>query len=303
MVPSHLNRERRTWQIGLGTARDWTVHAAELVAINKAIEILGTEENGVAEDQEGLYTIVSDSQSAIQAISNPSARPGQAIVQRILQGVEALRTRRIKIHLLWIPGHSGNDGNAAADLLAKEAVDLPEQQEFGHLVSTYRKASHKKIQDEWEREWVASTKGQHLKRIDEGPPSRRSLRVYGTLTRHQTYLLAQLRMGHSWLATHARRQKFTDDDRCACGAIETVVHVLVDCPRLQEARRQLRSKVGDAFNSIATMLGGRPQNEQGKASNSGINREAPNAVLEFADASQRFRSRAPAARPREQYRP
>lgn len=34
-----------------------------------------------------------------------------------------------------------------------------------------------------------------------------------------------------------------------------VVHVLVDCSKLWEARRRLRSKVGDAFNSIATMLG------------------------------------------------
>ena len=79
-----------------------------------------------------------------------------------------------------------------------------------------------------------------------------------------------------------------------------VMHVLVDCPRLREARQQLRTKVGDAFNSIATMLGGRPRNGQGKTSNGGINREALNAVLEFADASQRFKSRAPA---REQHRP
>jgi hypothetical protein len=66
-----------------------------------------------------------------------------------------------------------------------------------------------------------------------------------------------------------------------CGAIETVVHVLVDCLRLREARQQLRTKVGDAFNSIATMLGGQPRNGQGKASNGRINREVLNVVLEF----------------------
>jgi hypothetical protein len=38
--------------------------------------------------------------------------------------------------------------------------------------------------------------------------------------------------------------------------METVAHVVVDCPRLREARQQLRNKVGDAFNSIASMLGG-----------------------------------------------
>jgi hypothetical protein len=131
----------------------------------------------------------------------------------------------------------------------------------------------------------------------------KSLRVYGPLTRRQTYLLVQLRTGHSWLATHGRRWNFTDDDRCSCGAIETVVHVVVDCPRLREVRRQLRGKVGDAFNSIAIMLGGRPRNEQGKPHKVGINREVLNAVIEFAEASQRFKSRVPAAMPREQHRP
>lgn len=58
-----------------------------------------------------------------------------------------------------------------------------------------------------------------------------------------------------------------------CGAIETVVHVVVDCPRLRETRQQLRTNVGDAFNRIATMPGGQPSNGQGKASNGGINRE------------------------------
>jgi hypothetical protein len=254
-------------------------------------------------DQEKTFTVVSDSQTAIRAISNPTSKSGQEIVRQILQQVKALRKRRIKVRLHWIPGHSGNKGNETADLLAKQAVNAEEHHEFRHLVSAHRRRSHQKIQNEWQHEWGTSQKGKHLKRIDDGPPTKRNLRVYGTLTRHQTYLLAQLRIGHSWLATNARRWHFRDDDRCECGAIETVAHVLVDCPRLREARRQLRNKVGDAFNCIATMLGGRPRNGQGRVGNGGINREVLNAVLEFADASQRFKSRAPAARPREQHRP
>lgn len=89
--------------------------------------------------------------------------------------------------------------------------------------------------------------------VDDGLPAKRSLRVYDSLTRHQAFLLIQLRTGYSWLATHARRWNFTDDDSCVCGAIEMVMHVVVDCPRLRDLRGQLRSKVGDAFSSIATM--------------------------------------------------
>ena len=113
--------------------------------------------------------------------------------------------------------------------------------------------------------------------------------------------MVQLRTGHSWLATFAKLFRFTDDNRCVCGAVETVVHVIVDCPRLREARRKLRDQVGDAFNSIATLLGG--GNGPGQVSNAGRERIVLKAVLEFAEASQRFTSRAPATECQEQHRP
>jgi hypothetical protein len=38
-------------------------------------------------------------------------------------------------------------------------------------------------------------------------------------------------------------------------ARDTVVHVLVDCPKLWDLRQQLWSKIGDVFNNISGMLG------------------------------------------------
>jgi hypothetical protein len=71
---------------------------------------------------------------------------------------------------------------------------------------------------------------------------------------------------------------------------ETVVYVLVDCPHLQELRQELRSKIGDAFNKISVMLGGKPHGNQERKCWS-INTGVMNAVLDFAQASQRFQSR------------
>jgi hypothetical protein len=67
------------------------------------------------------------------------------------------------------------------------------------------------------------------------------------------------------------------------------VHVLVDCPTLRKLRQQLRNKIGDAFNNVSIMLGGKPQ---GKTNGCAINRDILTAVLEFAEASQRFRTGA-----------
>ena len=96
-------------------------------------------------------------------------------------------------------------------------------------------------------------------------------------------------MGHLWLATYALNRRFSEDDRCVCGATETVVHVGWDCSWLRAARQQLRDKVRDAFNSFASSLGGQPRNEQGKTNNGGFKREILKAALEFAETSQRFK--------------
>jgi hypothetical protein len=147
-------------------------------------------------------------------------------------------------------------GNETADQLVKQAISSREYHGFRHLLSAFRRTQHKNVEDEWRREWVATRNGIHLKRIDESLPSKRAMCVYGSPTRHQTYLMAQLRTGHSWLTMYGWGRGFTDDDRCVCGAAETVVHVVVDCSRLRTARQQLRDKIGEAFNSIASMLGG-----------------------------------------------
>jgi hypothetical protein len=74
------------------------------------------------------------------------------------------------------------------------------------------------------------------------------------------------------------------------------VHILVDCPRLNEVRQQLRTKIGDAFNSLASMLGGNEADAQGGKKQKPIDREVIDAVIEFADKSGRFKSRVPRQR-------
>ena len=144
---------------------------------------------------------------------------------------------------------------------------------------------------EWQQEWQVSKNGQYLKRIHEGLPSKRALRLHDGMSRYETYFFTQLRLGHNWLKSSAKARRLSDDDKCECGAIETVVHVIVDCPKLCVIRKELRAKVGDSFNSVAWMLGGRQKNARGKETQWPINRAVLKAVIEFAEKSQRFCSR------------
>src|SRR5581483_11772902 len=101
--------------------------------------------------------------------------------------------------------------------------------------------------------------------------------LYDPLPQNRAYLLIQLQSGHSWLATHAKLHRFQDNNKCTYGRKETVVHVLVDYPKLKELRQQLRQKIGDDFQDITSILRGK-------------GKEVLNTVLDFAEASGRFYS-------------
>lgn len=150
------------------------------------------------------------------------------------------------------------------DRLAKDAAIPGKTHPFSPLFSREKAFIRDNIHTQWEQEWKSSGTGAYLRGIDATLPSKYTRRLYGTLPRNRSYLLTQLRTGHSWLSTYAKRFRFQEDDKCTCGARETVVHVLVDCPRLRVLRQELRRKVGDAFRSVSLLLGGSEEGKEGK---------------------------------------
>jgi ribonuclease HI len=78
------------------------------------------------------FTIISDSQSALQTLARPSNKPGQAIVHHILDQAKKLKERQVQLRLQWIPGHCDNLGKDTADKLVKETVSAEEDHGFGH---------------------------------------------------------------------------------------------------------------------------------------------------------------------------
>lgn len=60
--------------------------------------------------------------------------------------------------------------------------------------------------------------------------------------------------------------------------------MLLDCLRLRELRRELRLKVGNAFNSISILLEGLGEDGRGKINNA-LRTKTVEAVLDFAEAS------------------
>ena len=240
-------------------------------------------------------TILCDSKSALQAVHNPGNKPGQRITYAVLQAATEARTRGITLRLQRIPGHLDDPGNDAADQLAKEAAIPGKTHPFRPLLSREKTTIRNHIRCQWEQEWKSSKKGSHLRKIDSTLPAAYTRRLYGSLRRNRAYLLIQMRAGHSWLATYGKTFGFREDDQCACGAQETVVHVLVDCPLLKVPRQELRKKVRNAYNNASVLLGGSEGKE--RQVDTASRASTIEAVLDFAEASQRFRSRAPRGQP------
>lgn len=281
-------------QIQVGSMDRWSVHAAELIGILYAINIINlvaVRRWTTSHSRVRSATIFSDSMSALQAIQNPGNKSGQQIIHAILQAAKNTKTHGTAIRLQWIPGHCEIPGNDVADQLAKEAAIPGKTHPFSPLMSRERAHIRQGIQAQWEKEWKESKTGSHLRRIDNTLPAKYTRGLYGSLPRNRAYLLTQLRTGHCWLSTYAKTFRFRDNDLCVCGERESVSHVLLDCPELRALRRELKEKVGEAFNSISTLLGGSGGDGRGKVSNAS-RAKTVEAVLDFAEASQRFQSRA-----------
>jgi ribonuclease HI len=276
---------------------DWSVHHAELIAINLAIDIAVQEQvqkwsAGYRHPQ--TYTILSDSRSALQALDNPTKKSGQSIVNQILQSaMQAKAQCAISLRVQWIPSHSGILGNEIADHLAKEAVNLPVTHDFHKPVSLRRAYNRALALKHWKSEWAIAGKGGFLRSIDSALPGRHVRHLYDSRRKKQSYFLMQLRSGHCWLATHGKKMRKREDDKCECGARESVKHVLMDCPKLRSARQKLREKIGPRFNSISLMLGGKPGKVRDGLGKWRITTKELEAVLEFAEETQRFISRVP----------
>jgi ribonuclease HI len=282
----------------VGLVDRWSVHVAELIGIFYAISMVFkiAYQRLSLDSRQKTATILCDSRSALQATQNPRNKSGQRIVHAILQAATEIQVEGIALRLQWVLGHCNNSGNDAADRLAKDAACPGKTHPFRPLLSRESARLRVNILNQWEHEWRSSSKGGHLRKIDGTLPATYTRRLYGSLPRNRAYLLTQLRTGHNWLSTYAKSFGFRDDDQCVCGAQETVTHVLVDCPELRDTRRELRSEVGDAFRSVSSLLGGSAEGKKGEPDT--VSRaKTVKAVLDFAEASQRFWSRAPRGQP------
>jgi hypothetical protein len=126
-------------QVGVRLSQHWAIHHAELIVVKQGVDLAIKEhqrQNGYAESQgPQIYTILSNSRSALQALDDLSKRSGQSIVNRITQSVLRAKEYLLNFRLQWVPGYSSIYRNKITDYLAKTIVKLPVIHDFLKPVS------------------------------------------------------------------------------------------------------------------------------------------------------------------------
>ena len=69
-----------------------------------------------------VINVFCDSQTAINNLRERNVYAGQALKFQIYQKAQKLVERGHNVSVMWVPGHSGVDGNERADKAAKEVA-------------------------------------------------------------------------------------------------------------------------------------------------------------------------------------
>ena len=100
--------------------------------------------------------------------------------------------------------------------------------------------------------------GRYTYALDSALPGKHTLQLYGSLSREDAGILAQARTGHTHLNEYRARIKLVDDARCECsGGVESVKHVILQCPMWKTERQRLREAAGGRWGDVSFLLGGK----------------------------------------------
>ena len=201
-----------------------TVYDCELEGIRRtALKLVSLNITG----QE--ITIYSDNLSCILALSRNSTK--SRLVTATHNSLQAAG-RSNRLTLEWIPGHRGYYGNETADRFAKRGCShfypapeplLPVRE------SVINSEIRKWMNDMWQRRWKSSTQYTQTKfwvprpRIMNNAPA-----VH--LSRQMLRSLTGIITGHIAVRKHLHNLGVYPSPLCDCGEVESVIHILTDCP-------------------------------------------------------------------------
>ena len=136
--------------------------------------------------------IYIDSQPAIKATTKPERQSGQAIIREVLDSIESLQAQcpKLRIELVWIPGHMDICGNEVVDKAAKESALSKGTNETAFHHKTLKVARNRTIKEKSNQEWKTawqSGKGnaRQLRRITAKKHTESGPKIYNSISKRR----------------------------------------------------------------------------------------------------------------------
>ena len=235
---------------------------------------------GKSHEQYDKCFIFVDNQSSIRAIDKPKQQSGQYIIRNILQTLDELQNQRpsLEFKIEWVPGHMDIDGNEKADVEAKRAA-LEQLAGEPPLQRKLKSVQFMKINDDINtaarKAWNnGKTNARQHRKMTRPKRFKAGVQLYSDLPRKQLANLVRLRTGHCRLNSYLNQLNIIEDPSCDCGrGIETVKHYLLLCKNYDDARKELKKKVGGRNMRTEILLG---------------DPKVVKDTLEFVEKTQRF---------------
>ena len=176
------------------------------------------------------------SKSTLQALEGTKVSDVEDLALLSATTHEMLTSYEINLTLQWIPGHSDIIGNNTADHLAKQG-SRKDQPNKPCSMETVRQLLKQDSKIEWLTRWATGNTGRVMFNEMDKPTK---LDPLNQLNREDQSLIFQFRTGHCKLNKHLNRinpQRIPSCRNCN-NPYESVSHVLFDCQKLKELRKE-----------------------------------------------------------------
>lgn len=209
-----------------------SVFQAEIHAIDRCAQMI-LNRNYLKQD----IAIFTDSQSAIMALSSYAI--SSKIVRDCLGKLNEVGKKN-KVTLLWVPGHTGVEGNEEANTLAKKGSGSPfiGPEPFCGIGKNTYIAELKKMEDDLRARLWDDLPGLRHSKIFLGNFNPKNSKALVNLSKTKLRILTGFMTGHCHLREHRRKLLLERSSECRfCGEEEeTPEHLLTVCEAVARSR-------------------------------------------------------------------
>ena len=187
--------------------------------------------------------LFSDSRSSLELIKNRRS------CNRLACDIRRLMDHhRGHLCLSWTRAHVGTVGNELADQLAKEATEQ-EDVAFSCFPMSYAvRMMRQHLTAKWNQRWRQTDSGSTTKAFFPTVASRQKWPVT------PCFFSTQLLTGHGCFNSYLAWRCLQIEDRCVCGAKQTSLHLLQQCPATAALRFEFESQAGKSLRDLATSV-------------------------------------------------